>query len=102
MNRLSCTGPGFDHRVAATRFAHADTVGPEHREWSLTAQLSTVPGKGGTTFGGHVVALVFGVIKEVMGFRRFHLRGLRAASGEWTLVSLAWNLKRMHALAART
>ncbi|MCY4609587.1 MAG: hypothetical protein OXD40_13475 [bacterium] len=59
MNRLSCTGPGFDHRVAATRFAHADTVGPEHCEWSLTAQLSTVPGKGGTTFGGHVVALVW-------------------------------------------
>ena len=59
MNRLSCTGPGFDHRVAATRFAHADIVGPEHREWSLTAQLSTVPGKGGTTFGGLVVALVW-------------------------------------------
>ena len=45
---------------------------------------------------------IFGVIKEVMGFRRFHLRGLHAAGGEWTLVSLAWNLKRMHALAAST
>ena len=48
------------------------------------------------------VETIFGVIKEVMGFRRFHLRGLHAASGEWTLVSLAWNLKRMHALAAST
>ena len=45
---------------------------------------------------------VFGVIKEAMGFRRFHLRGLHATGGEWTLVSLAWNLKRMHVLAAGT
>ena len=35
-----------------------------------------------------------------MGFRCFHLRELNAVSGEWTLVSLAWNLKRMHALAS--
>ena len=48
------------------------------------------------------VETVFGMIKKVTGFRRFHLQGLRAASGEWTLVSLAWNLKRMHALAAST
>ncbi len=48
------------------------------------------------------VETIFGIIKEVMGFRRFHLRGLHAAGGEWTLVSLAWNLKRMHALAAST
>jgi transposase/IS5 family transposase len=38
---------------------------------------------------------VFGIIKSVLGFRRFHLRGLKAVSGEWTLVSLAWNLKRL-------
>ncbi len=44
------------------------------------------------------VETVFGVIKETMGFRRFHLRGLEAARGEWTLACLAWNLKRMHAL----
>ena len=43
---------------------------------------------------------VFGIIKEVMGFRRFHLRGLNAVSGEWTLISLAWNLKRMYALSS--
>ena len=34
--------------------------------------------------------------------RRFHLRGLHAAGGEWTLVCLASNLTRMHALAAST
>ena len=45
------------------------------------------------------VETVFGIIKEVLGFRRFHLGGLHAAQGEWNLVCMAWNLKRMHALA---
>jgi hypothetical protein len=46
------------------------------------------------------VETVFGVVKEVMGFRRFHLRGLDAAQGEWNLVCMAWNLKRMYALGS--
>jgi hypothetical protein len=37
-----------------------------------------------------------GVIKQVMGFRRFLLRGLRAAKGEWSLVCSAFNLELMH------
>lgn len=41
---------------------------------------------------------VIGIIKEVLGFRQFSLRGLFAAGGEWTLVCLAYNLKRMHTL----
>ena len=41
---------------------------------------------------------VIGIIKEVLGFRQFSLRGLLAACGEWTLVCLAYNLKRMHTL----
>jgi transposase len=40
---------------------------------------------------------VIGIIKEVLGFRQFSLRGLTAA-GEWTLVCLAWNLKRLQVL----
>ena len=36
---------------------------------------------------------VFGIIKSVLGFRQFMLRGLRKVSGEWSLVCLAWNLK---------
>ena len=46
------------------------------------------------------VETVFGVIKEVLGFRRFRLRGLRGAQGEWSLVCTAWNLKRLYALVA--
>jgi hypothetical protein len=41
---------------------------------------------------------VIGIIKEVLGFRQFSLRGLAAADGEWVLVCLAFNLKRMHSL----
>ena len=42
------------------------------------------------------VETVFGVIKEMMGFRR----GLHAVGSEWTLVSIAWYLGRMHAMTA--
>ena len=41
---------------------------------------------------------VIGIIKAVLGFRQFSLRGLFAAGGEWTLVCLAYNLKRLHTL----
>ena len=41
---------------------------------------------------------VFGIIKSVMGFRRFMLRGLPQVRGEWNLVTLSFNLKRMFAL----
>jgi hypothetical protein len=43
---------------------------------------------------------VFGIIKSVMGFRQFLLRGLDNVQGEWSLVTMAWNMKRMFALAA--
>jgi hypothetical protein len=38
---------------------------------------------------------VFGIIKSVLGFRQFYLRGVKAVSGECRLVSMAWNLKRL-------
>jgi transposase len=41
---------------------------------------------------------VIGIIKAVLGFRQFLLRGLAAASGEWCLVCLAYNIKRYHTL----
>jgi transposase len=42
---------------------------------------------------------VIGIIKAVLGFRHFSLRGLNPASCEWCLVCLAFNLKRMHTLS---
>ena len=41
-----------------------------------------------------------GWVKEVMGFRRFSFRGLEKVQGEWTLVCLALNVKRLHTLQA--
>ena len=43
---------------------------------------------------------VFGLIKHVIKFRQFLLRGLANAHGEWSLVCLAWNMKRMNTLRA--
>jgi hypothetical protein len=43
-----------------------------------------------------IVEPVIGWIKEVLGFRRFSLRGAAKARGEWNLVCLAVNLKRWH------
>lgn len=41
---------------------------------------------------------VFGIIKAVMGFRSFLLRGYEAVKGEWNLVCMAFNIKKLHAL----
>ena len=41
---------------------------------------------------------VFGIIKSTLGFRQFSLRGLAGARGEWSLVTMAWNIKRLFAL----
>jgi len=42
---------------------------------------------------------VFRIIKSVLGFRQFLLRGLENVRGEWNLMTMAWNLKRMFVLA---
>ncbi len=42
---------------------------------------------------------VFGIIKAVMGFRSFLLRGFEAVTGEWNLVCMAYNIKRLHVFA---
>jgi hypothetical protein len=44
---------------------------------------------------------VFGIIKQALGFRRFSLRGLAQVRLEWTLVTLAYNLKRLFNLGTR-
>jgi hypothetical protein len=41
---------------------------------------------------------VFGIIKSVLGFRQFSMRGLEKVRGEWNLVTMAWNMKRMFVL----
>jgi transposase len=65
----------------------------------LRHRLATVEGKALYARRKSTSEPVFGVIKHVMGFRQFLLRGLEAVSGEWNLVSMAWNLRRMHTMS---
>ena len=64
-------------------------------------RLATAGGKALYRLRKQTVEPVFGIIKEVLGFRRFMLRGKEKASLEWTLVSTAYNLKRLFGLGAR-
>ena len=43
---------------------------------------------------------MFGIIKSALGFRQFLLRGLDQVRGEWNLVTMAYNMKRLFTLAA--
>jgi hypothetical protein len=63
-------------------------------------KLKTKAGKARYAKRKSTVEPVFGIIKNVLGFRQFSLRGLDAVAGEWKLVAMAFNLKRMHILAA--
>jgi transposase len=61
-------------------------------------RLKTVEGRAIYALRKSTVEPVFGIIKSVMGFRQFLLRGFSVVSGEWSLVCTAWNLKRLHTL----
>lgn len=68
----------------------------------LRHRLRTREGRAIYRLRQQTVESVFGIIKEAMGFRRFLLRGLEHAAAEWTLVCLAYNLRRLHRLGAVT
>ena len=65
---------------------------------AMKHRLATMAGRAAYAVRKQTVEPVFGIIKSVMGFRQFSLRGLRKVTGEWTLVCLAWNVKRMAVL----
>lgn len=97
---LIAVGRECHHLPLAERLA-ADPAPPETADpvSKMIHELKTR--KGRTLYGRRkcTVEPVFGIIKQVMGFRQFSLRGLKAVSGEWKLVTMAFNLKRMHVLA---
>lgn len=64
----------------------------------MAYKLRTAIGKALYRLRKSTVEPVIGLVKEVLGFRQFSLRGLSAVGGEWTLVCLAHNLKRLHTL----
>lgn len=67
----------------------------------MAHRLKTLIGRELYRFRKQTVEPVFGIIKEVLGFRRFSLRGLDKASLEWTLVCVSYNLKRLFVLKTR-
>ena len=63
----------------------------------MAAKLQTEEGKEIYRQRKKIVEPVFGQMKFNLGFRRFHLRGLDKADGEWTLVCLVHNIKKIYA-----
>ncbi len=61
-------------------------------------RLQTRTGRADYGLRKQTVEPVFGIIKSVMGFRQFLLRGFEAVRGEWSLVTMAWNIRRMAVL----
>lgn len=63
---------------------------------AMREKLATDEGRSVYRLRQQTVEPAFGVMKEVMGLRGFRMRGLVGASGEWTLMALSYNLKRIH------
>ncbi|MGH8335721.1 MAG: transposase [Gammaproteobacteria bacterium] len=61
----------------------------------MAHRLKTTAGRALYKLRKQTVEPVFGIIKEVLGFRRFSLRGLEKVTLEWTLVCVSYNLKRL-------
>jgi transposase len=94
------TGREPHHKSWRERFAQTPEPPPDDASLmvKMAYKLQTEIGKAIYGLRKSTVEPVIGIIKEVLGFRQFSLRGLAIAAGEWCLVCLAWNLKRLHRL----
>lgn len=108
-NLQACEAAEIDPLIAVAREAHHPGWRERHSEpaplaenatraQAMSHRLKTKAGRGLYALRKQTVEPVFGIIKSVMGFRQFSLRGLENVRGEWRLVCLAWNLKRMAVL----
>ena len=89
------------HPSLSERFAEAPSAPDDPTPVEAMAhRLKTLEGRKLYAQRKHTPEPVFGIIKSVLGFRQFLLRGLDHVRGEWNLV--AWNLKRMFALIPAT
>jgi len=95
---------GCDSHQQSWRERFTQEPAPPPEDASLMVKMAH---KLKTHIGKHIYGLrkstvepVIGIIKETLGFRQFSLRGLRTVAGEWCLVCLAYNLKRLHALVS--
>jgi hypothetical protein len=110
-NVASCEQSGIEPYIPPNREKHNQPLAarfidpaplPEDAEPidKMRSKLKSVEGRKVYAQRKSTVEPVFGIVKHVLGFRQFFLRGKEAVSGEWTLVSTAWNLKRMFALSS--
>ena len=96
---LIAVGRQSHHEALAERLAPVPEAPPNPDAMgAMRHRLKTKEGKAFYAKRKTTSEPVFGIIKEVMGFRRFLLRGLEAVKGEWRLVCLAFNLKRLFVL----
>ena len=105
-NILACENAKLEPLIAVARDAHHPHWRERHSEPSplpsnasptqtMAHRLKTKAGRALYSLRKQTVEPVFGIIKSVMGFRQFSLRSLKKVRGEWSLVCLAWNVKRM-------
>lgn len=110
-NTQACTAQGIEPLLANRRDSHhaplqerfaADAPAPTTDDpvSRMVHRLSTHAGRALYKLRKQTVEPVFGIIKQVMGWRRMSMRGLANAHGEWSLVALVWNIKRLHVLQA--
>jgi transposase len=94
------TGRDAHHVSWQERFAAAPLPPPMDASPKVTMayKLKTLIGQAIYAARKSTVEPVIGIIKEVLGFRQFSLRGEESAAGEWCLVCMAFNLKRLHRL----
>jgi transposase len=108
-NVEACEALGITPFIAVAREDHHPDWRQRHTEpealtedatlmQAMIHRLKTQAGRSVYRLRKQTVEPVFGIIKSVMGFRQFSLRGLRQVQGEWSLVCLAWNIKRMAVL----
>jgi transposase len=86
----------WQERFAAEPEPPAEDASPQVK---MAYKLRTEIGQAIYRLRKCTVEPVIGIIKAVLGFRQFSLRGLDPADCEWCLVCLAFNLKRFHTLA---
>jgi transposase len=109
-NVNACAATGIEPVIAMGREAHHPSLAERFAEdpappknptpvEAMRHRLQTKEGKARYALRKQTPEPVFGIIKSVLGFRQFMLRGLDKVRGEWRLVTMAWNVKRMFALA---
>jgi len=97
---LLAAGRDAHHPHWEERFTEPSTLAePASDVDRMKHRLKTIQGRKLYGLRKQPVEPVFGIIKSVMGFRQFLLRGPEAVRGEWSLVTMAWNIRRMAVMA---